>query len=276
MMRVKISAPPSQGAYVLALDVYDGTRWLSTLPCSAGFDLSVSWVSVTGGSWRALELAGLFDVDGIASDTLPGDGDFAGGAAFPAENVPPDVEPPLPLPGLPMSPYPPGIAPTLYPAGYFSPLDTTGSQSIRRVPFRYPDKRDGARNFLVARGQPLPVGRGAFSRLYLLGAGVKDTTVDLKLAYADGTSDAVTLKVSAWDGPPKNGEAVGLRTASVRKPSGDDRSTGGWLFVYEVPADPARTLEAIQFPANSDFRVMAVSGQERGGGSASGLAPVLP
>jgi hypothetical protein len=266
MVRLNVSPPPRLGAYVLVLDVWDGKQWLSTLPASAGLDLTMACVTVLGGGWRCVDLTGLFDLDGVAGELSPADGDFSGGLCFPSECVPPDVQPPLPLSGSPMTPFPPGISPLYYPAGYFGPLDTAGSQSIRRIPFRYPDKKDGTRNFIIGRGQSLPLGRGLYTRLYLLAAGTKDLDVTLTLNYADGASGAVPLKVSAWNAPPAHGEAVGLKTRFLRPADGRDVAGSGYLFVYEIPVDAAKVLESITFPVASDFRVMAVTAQERSGG----------
>lgn len=266
MVRLNVSPPPRLGAYVLVLDVWDGKQWLSTLPASSGLDLSLAFVTVLGGGWRCIDLTGLFDLDGVAGELAPGDGRFDGGLCFPAECIPPDVQPPLPLSGSPMTPFPPGISPLYYPAGYFGPLDTTGSQSIRHIPFRFPDKKDGARNFIVGRGQSLPLGRGLYAHLYLLAAGTRDLEVTLTLNYSGGASDTVPLKVSAWNAPPRNGEPVGLKTRFLRPSDGGDAADSGYLFVYDIPVDATRVLESIAFPVASDFRVMAITAQERSGG----------
>lgn len=263
LLRFTATAPPNAGAYVFVADIWDGTRWISTLPATAGFDTSLAYVNVAGGNLRPVDLTGLFDLDGIASEINTGDGDFQGGASFPAEQMPPDVQPPLAPATAPRGPYPPGIVPVLYPAGYFGPLDTVGLQSIRRLPFRFPDKRDGERNFILARGQKLPVGVGAYNRLYLLATATENTEGTFRLNYADGTTSDVPVKVSAWTAGPQHGEPVGLETTYVRQAAADDPSRRAYLYVYEIPVISGRVLHAITFPENRAIRVAAITADHK-------------
>jgi hypothetical protein len=263
MVQFKATAPDRAGAYVFVVDLWDGKQWISTLPGTAGFDTTLAYVNVTGGNLRPVDLTGLFDVDGIAGELNPGDGDFADGFTFPGDQVPPDVQPPLRASNSAPSGYPPGIQPVLYPAGYFGPVDTVGLQSIRRIPFRYPSARDGDRNFMLGRGQTLPLGEGSYSHVYLLGAATQDTTGVFRLNYTDGTSDEVTLSLSGWTAGPQHGEPVGLQTTFRRSAKGDDPSTRAYLYVYDLPANPSKVLRAIVFPENRAFRVAAITADQK-------------
>lgn len=257
------TAPLYAGPYVFSLDIWDGKQWISTLPGTAGFDMSLAYVNVVGGNLRPVDLTGLFDLDGIASEASPGDGEFADGMCYPGEQVPPNVQPPLQMSSAPRGPYPPGVAPVLYPAGYFGPVDTVGTQSIRRIPFRYPTKKDGDRNFVFARGQSLPVGQGTYNKLYILGAATQDTEGVFTLRYADGTSTEIPLKLSGWSDGPQHGEAVGLECTYRRSAKGDDPAKHAYLYIYELPADPIKTLTSITFPEGRRFRICAITADHK-------------
>lgn len=263
-IRVNVTPPAFAGPYVLALDVWNGRDWLSTLPASAGTGLGISWLNIAGGNLRPVDLTGLFDVDGVASEFVPGDGDFAGGAVYPSEQFPPDVQPAMVSRSLIGAPFPPGVAPVLYPAGYFGPVDTVGTQSARRIPFRYPGKREKERNFIVARGQILPLARNTCNRIYLLAAATEDTSCEFSMIYADGSTAKVPLLVSGWTDGPKHGEMVGLECSYRHRPNGEDGTAKAYLYVYELPADPTKVLAAVQFPAALSVRVCAITADEKG------------
>lgn len=262
MARLKATAPENAGAYVFVVDVWDGKEWISTLPGTAGFDTTLAYVNVQGGNLRPVDLTGLFDVDGISNDGNPADGDFDGGFTYPAEQMPPDVQPPLRASNAPPSGFPPGIQPIMYPAGYFGPVDTVGLQSIRRIPFRYPSARDGERNFMLGRGQDLPLGEGSYNHIYILGAATKDTTGTFRLQYTDGTSDDVPVQLSGWTDGPKHGEPVGLRATFRNSANGPD-TTRAYLYIYDIPANPAKTLKAIVLPENRAFRIAAITADQK-------------
>jgi len=151
----------------------------------------------------------------------------------------------------------------LYPAGYFGPVDTVGLQSIRRIPFRYPGKRDGERNFMLARGQTLPVGVGSYNRIFLLAAATADTQGTFRLNYADATTQDVPVSFSAWSAGPQHGEPVGLQTTFRRTAKGDEAAGRAYLYVYEVPVDPGRVLHSIVFPENRSIRVAAITADHK-------------
>lgn len=265
LVHTNAAAPANAGAYVFSVDIWDGKQWISTLPGTAGFDTSLANVNVVGGNLRPVDLTGLFDLDGIASEASPGDGEFADGMAYPGEQVPPNVQPPLQMSSAPRGPYPPGIAPILYPAGYFGPVDTVGTQSIRRIPFRYPTKKDGDRNFIFARGQNLPVGQGTYNRLYILGASTEDTEGDFTLRYADGSTSLIHLKLSGWTDGPHHGEPIGLECTYRRSSTADVPGKHAYLYIYELPADPVKTLVSITFPEGRRFRFCAITADHKAG-----------
>lgn len=263
LVHVTATSPPTAGAYVFSIDIWDGKQWISTLPGTAGFDTSLTYVNIVGGNLRPVDLTGLFDVDGVASESEPGDGEFADGFAYPGEQYPPDVQPPLKMSSAPQGPYPPGVAPVLYPAGYFGPVDTVGSRSIRRIPFRFSPKRDGDRNFILSRGQTLPVGVGAYNRIYILGAATEDTSGTFRLNYADGSSTDVPLQFSGWTDGPKHNEVIGLACTYRRSVKGDDAGSHAYLYIYELAADPAKSLKSITFPEGRRFRVCAITADHK-------------
>ncbi|HEY3414340.1 MAG TPA: hypothetical protein VGM51_14980 [Armatimonadota bacterium] len=263
LVHMNATAPTSAGAYVFTVDVWDGKQWISTLPGTAGFDTSLTYVNIVGGNLRPVDLTGLFDVDGVASEGEPGDGDFADGFTYPGEQFPPDVQPPLKMSSAPQGPYPPGVAPVLYPAGYFGPVDTIGARSTRRIPFRFSPKRDGDRNFILSRGQTLPVGVGAYNRLFILGAATQDSSGTFRLNYADGSSADVPLQFSAWTDGPKHGETVGLACTYRRSVKGDDAGSHAYLYIYELPVDAGKSLKSITFPEGRRFRVCAITADHK-------------
>jgi hypothetical protein len=99
--------------------------------------------------------------------------------------------------------------------------------------------------------------------VYVLGAATKDTTGTFRLNYTDGTSDNVNAAMSAWTAGPQHGEPVGLRTTFRRSSAGDDASARVYLYVYDIPANPAKTLQAIVLPENRAFRVAAITADQK-------------
>lgn len=174
----------------------------------------------------ALDLAGAYDRDAIASAADPGDGNFDGlGWSYAAETLP-----------------------------------AAGPVVLSGTPFVFPSGADGAANTLTAHGQTLALPALRTSGLRVLGAasgGSVDETATV--TYTDGSTAAVPLRFSDWASGPQAGEDVAV-AAPYRYRAGAGRD-GPAVDVYArtVPLDPARTVASITLPDQSRLGLFAMT-----------------
>jgi hypothetical protein len=146
---VRIQVPDLTGPMYLTMDLKRGQNYASTGSNSRGADIFVLPVNVVGGALLPVNLSPLFDMDGISLDTNRADGDLDGkGHSLPGEELPPYLwRPPVGTQKL-ESP--------IYPCSLWTRPVADGD----RVPFWYPEKRDGAKNMLTCAGQRLEFRKG--------------------------------------------------------------------------------------------------------------------
>lgn len=256
-VRVPVRAPERDGEYVLAFDLTRGQdTWLSTLPLTRIGDLGLTYVRVRGGRLTFLDLQDRFNLDGMASEAAPGDGDLDGkGGVLPSESFPPDrfglVAP------LPAAPKKRALPSSAYPSGYYADV----SPSARMISFRYGAQAPGAQNAVACAGQVLPVPRGRYVGLHLaaLSTAGEDRPLPLVLRYKDGTSEAVTRLVGDWNRPPTDREAVAALAHRKRTRDGDLAGVVCALRHIIVPVSVGKELISVTLPNDPAVKIFAMT-----------------
>jgi predicted alpha-1,6-mannanase (GH76 family) len=116
-------------------------------------------------------------------------------------------------------------------------------------------------NVLQGGGGAVALPAGKYASIALLGLAVGGDQLDqtFTVAYADGTSSAVTQSISDWTTPtPKAGEriarAMPYRWSATAKEYGNFH-----LFHYAIPLDAARTARSLTLPANASVKILAAT-----------------
>ena len=187
--------------------------------------------------FELLDLSPYFNQDAISYDEDRTDGDFAGTRrTYPAEDLP-------------------------------------SSNSIMKcdnVLFRFPDKRDGAKNIIALEGQRIQVPRLPYESLHLLGVSAGTSLEDtVRFLFADGVGEEAFLGLSAWrrGHDLKYGERVAIQCTGFHYPSRHvytdklDLIYGIWM--QTVPVRSCKPLIAIELPDNSNMHVFAMTLQRR-------------
>jgi hypothetical protein len=177
---------------------------------------------------RLVDLSEHFDNDGISSSERPDDGAFnIWSNTFPSEELP----------------------------------ESGSVVNVGGIPFRFPDKRDGARNNLRCARQLLPVPPGRYDWIYLLGAAERRSEDWLYLHYADGAVDPEWLRVSDfWPETPAHfGEPAAFRCTSLHYPHHVQRAMGPTIWRQRVPVPRERDLAAIRLPDNPAIHLFAMT-----------------
>jgi len=179
-----------------------------------------------------LDIAKLFNNDGISSQANKKDGNFdlpklASGDTYPADQLPPSSAE-LPLPAMP---------------------------ALR---FHFPDKADGKANNVRCAGQRLEVRPHTYSTLWLLAsADTRDQEDGLRLVYERG-EEPVTLRVTDWCSEAKFGEIEAIRCSARHTWDGkrEERACRIWAIALSIRRDP---LRAIVLPANERIHIFAAT-----------------
>ena len=238
----KITAPQTDGQYVVVWDVNVDDKWLSEKAVTRDRDTLVSQVEVIDGRLVPLDLTTLYNASAFSYDTDRTTGDFDGkGGSFPAELIPPDAG---------------GTQSRWYPSGYNLTRDAAADG---RVSFLYPDKSPGAKNFFSAAGQTVDVPRGYYSAMHILGASTEgEGSGELPLVFSDG-SEKRTLTLGNWGGEPNASETVALQTRHRHNHGGDDALALCRLFHQTIPLDPKRRLAAFLLPDMPGIKIVAIT-----------------
>jgi alpha-L-fucosidase 2 len=168
-----------------------------------------------GGAVAAVDLAPFFDNDATTTEMFFHDGDFDGsGRTYPMAQLP-----------------------------------QTGRAVDGGITFAFTVGGEGARNNVVAAGQTIPVERGAYARLHVLGAGdAADVVVPAVATYAGGSAETLRVGLSSWLATPCFGESVALRTTQIHTRSGP-RDTPASIFHQVADLDASRELVSLTLTA---------------------------
>ncbi len=270
-VKLLVRAPETDGAYILVPDVARlPDDYLSTRPVSRIGDISPLFMRVTGGRLNFVDLTKVFNVDGIAPEEKPTDGDLdERGGTFPAESFPPDryglsAPPESPKTRVATTsestPRPKKAKPLpapAYPSGYYADY----SPSARRIAFRYGSSEDGAKNAVACAKQTISVPKGNYVGLHLAATatGGQTESVPLLLTYADKSTETVTVSVRDWsEAQSPTGDTIATMTRRKRTPQGDEPKAS-YLRHVIAPANIAKELVSITLPDNIKVKVFAIT-----------------
>ncbi len=261
---VPVRAPERDGRYFLSFDVArTPDEYLSALPVTRTGDLALAPIRVVGGRLTFVDLSKLFDVDAVAPENAPGDGNLDGtGATLPAENFPPDVfglesVGALALPTRPLAKKRLDKTPPAYPSGYY----VDSSPSARMISFRYGSDDNGAKNALACAGQTIRLEQGRYTGLHIaaLATGGEDRPFALTLTYKDGTKTTVTKTVGDWNrAPASTGDPVAVVARRKRVPTGDVSATCVVRHVI-APVEIGKDLVSVTLPSDPKLKVFAIT-----------------
>ena len=242
-----ITPPPFDGTYYLVWDIKVGDKWGSTLAVSHPGDQIARTVQVQGGRLVFADLAKAFNMDGIAEEDTPNDGDLDGkGHTLPASLLPP---------------YATGA---IVPSGLWQASDRSGPDSQHRISFRFGDKDAKAKNFIACKGQRVDLSKNGIKCgvLHILATSTgKEVQAGLKLIFQEPTSqseDLYTMLVSPWDQPSTHSDEIGFLTRRVQAPGGIQNHSGA-LYHYTIRIKEPRSLVALQLPNAPDIKIAAIT-----------------
>jgi hypothetical protein len=112
----------------------------------------------------------------------------------------------------------------------------------------------------AASGVTIPLPAGNFSTLNLLATGVNGSQANqaFVVAYTDGTTTAVTQRMSDWYTPQRYaGESEAVTVAYRLTSTGATDNRSFYLYGYSFAINAAKTVKSITLPNNRDVVVLA-------------------
>ncbi|MBC8136090.1 MAG: hypothetical protein H8F28_09415 [Fibrella sp.] len=270
-VKLLVRSPETDGAYILVPDIARlPDDYLSTRPVSRIGDISPIFLRVTGGRLNFVDLTKAFNVDGIAYESKPADGDLdERGGTFPAESFPPDrfglsAPPETSLgnrerdaKGEPKAKKPKSSPAPAYPSGYYADY----SPSARRIAFRYGSSEDGAKNAIAAAQQTINLPKGSYVGLHLAATatGGQTESVPLVFTYADKTTETITVSVRDWsEAQSPTGDTLATMTRRKRTPQGDEPKAS-YLRHIIASVNIAKELVSVTLPDNLKVKIFAMT-----------------
>jgi hypothetical protein len=127
------------------------------------------------------------------------------------------------------------------------------------IPLRIASVEDGRRNVILPQGQRLAIPATAASAVVLVGFGHDGSHPGTwTLHYEDGTSTAVASQIPEWCMPPPAGARRLFEAPHRHMPAGN-AGPACEFFQWEITADPARRLVAIELPVMEDAYLAAIT-----------------
>ena len=118
-------------------------------------------------------------------------------------------------------------------------------------------------------GQTVVLPQGYFTSLQLLGLAVNGAQDGLQFTinYVSGSPTVITQSISDWtvgyNGTPGStapGESIVVHMVTYNNPSNPDGPIAGnaYIYGYTFTTDPTRMVSSIQFPSNTNIRILAI------------------
>ncbi|PZE75700.1 glycoside hydrolase family 92 protein [Curtobacterium sp. MCBD17_019] len=164
----------------------------------------------------AVDLNGVYDNDGVATLTSPGQGDFDGtGLSYAADQ--------LPAPG---------------------PVTLDG------VTYEAPPTSGTSENFVKSTGQAIALPSGEYSSLHIVGASDNGSTgaasATAVVTYTDGSTATVPLELTGWaNQSPDFGNSTVLKTPYQLKAGTGKTATGASLYETTVPLQAGKQVRSL-------------------------------
>lgn len=131
------------------------------------------------------------------------------------------------------------------------------------------------KNFVSAMGQEIPLPKGNYERVYLVGAaaGRRDSAFgDLKITYTDETNDYKGVKFANWrtdlsgwdrfekkDVKPYVYDTIAHVFTHYHNGVADEMTLENYLFIYAMDVDVSKTLSSITLPNSPEIKIAAIS-----------------
>ena len=116
----------------------------------------------------------------------------------------------------------------------------------------------------AASGAPIFVAEGSYTNLLFYGAGIGGVqSATIYVCYTDGTDDVYNQDMSDWmggytgPGTTAPGESIAGTTLDYNDASGE-QSGKVYVYGYDIPVNPGKTVEYVKFNNNNNEIVLAV------------------
>ncbi|MHC5545062.1 hypothetical protein ACYOEI_43050, partial [Singulisphaera rosea] len=113
----------------------------------------------------------------------------------------------------------------------------------------------GSYNVVQSAAQPvsIPLTQGRYSSIQFLGAAVNGAqSGTFIVTYNDGTTSAVTIKLSDWaSGGGAPGETIVKQMAYRNTPNGKSSGLSFYVYGYSIALDPNKTVASLTLPSNN-------------------------
>ncbi len=119
----------------------------------------------------------------------------------------------------------------------------------------------GTNDLIVGLGQTLTVPTGNYSSLQLLADAARGGLGNqvFTITYTDGTTQTFTQSISDWASNGTNpGESVAVSMPYFDSAAGTTQTGTRRVYGYNFALNPAKTLESITLPNNTNFKLFAM------------------
>jgi hypothetical protein len=250
-VRMSVDTPRGSGAFRCAFGLARMKEMGTWSGSPAGAATPLYTLAVRPNRFLPLDLSELYAAGNWAAqeDAATTAADFDGnGRSYPIEEMLPDA-------AFTTSGYQPGYAPVFSTAqpGAGAPPDPWGPA------FRFPFATAGRTPVLRATGQRITLPALPATSLYLVAArsGPRANAYVI-INYTQG-SERFQLNVGNWLADPVEGDTLMWRTRRICTPTGDDWTQHAAAYVYRIPLDLTRTVQAITLPDAKDIGVFALT-----------------
>ena len=249
LVTAQVVAPDFSGSYRLAWELMVDDRLASETLDAASRSVLVQPVTVTGGAYKPLDLAGQLNVATATYDGYRSRGAFdAGGFSFPAEFLPPAGD---------------GGKTLEYPGIFFG--GERGPDSLARVPLRYAPMDQRGASAVACVGQQIALPKEPLGAIYLAAAASEAVAAEFRIAYADGSSQSVVVQVPSWVSPPTDA-VVAVRAPFVRGTADDVQATA-CIYLLRIGDIANKEPAAIILPAAPQIKIFAITIERRSAAS---------
>jgi hypothetical protein len=241
-----VTPPPNDGVYFLVWDVKVGDTWVSTMPCLRPYETRVHRIEIVNGRLHFVNLDKYFNMDGIASASSPGDGNFDGSGG----TLPEELAPPL-------------ATTSVVPSGLWVST-ATGAENSKRMQYRWGGKGLGEKNMIRPEGQKIMIDLDkkapATKVVHFLATSTEpESRFDVTLLYENGSQAFSSRLISGWAGDPKFSEEVAFKFPFTYSKSGEPTGKPAKLYRYSMKLNEKSRLISIQLPKLPSVRILAIT-----------------
>ena len=107
----------------------------------------------------------------------------------------------------------------------------------------------------------LPMPQESFNGLYFLAAANGNSPNQaFTVHYTDGTATTVLQSISGWTSPQNYaGESIAKSTAYLNTSTGGRLNVTNYVYGYQIPLNPAKTLSSVTLPNNANVELLALA-----------------